>query len=303
MSFVKIVEVGPRDGLQNESAHLSAQIKFKLIEKLVNCQLKYIEVGAFVSERWVPQMANSHKVIEKINKSKILTKNNHYSVLVPNLQGLEKAIHYGIKEVSIFGSCTESFSQKNLNCSISESFKKFKKVMVLAKENKIKVRGYLSMAFGCAYEGKVQHSKTVSLLERMLDLGVYEVSLGDTIGVATPKQVQKVLRLIKKNSSLKKVSLHLHNTRGMALANVLKGLEMGVSVIDSSIGGLGGCPYAKGASGNLPTEELVYMLEGMGVQTGVDLQQLVKTKDWIQKHIGRQLPSQISLDKIKTSYL
>ena len=289
--MIKIVEVGPRDGLQNESTQLSYQAKAQFIEKLNKAGLNAIEAGAFVSPKWVPQMANTDKVVKTLLKSKKLKKTTKLPVLVPNLKGLGKAIDCGVKEVAIFGASSESFSQKNINCSIVESFKRFKEVIQLAKKNKIKVRGYISTSFGCPYEGKVAPTKVAKLIHQMLDLGVYEVSIGDTIGVATPKNVRDLLNKFDNKTLSSKIAMHFHDTRGTALANVLASLDYDVKTYDSSVGGLGGCPYAKGASGNLPTEDLIYMLNGMGLKTGVHLEELIRVAKWIEKKVGRQLPS------------
>jgi hydroxymethylglutaryl-CoA lyase len=206
---------------------------------------------------------------------------------------MEDALKTAIKEVAVFGACSETFSQKNINCSIAQSFERFAQVIQIAKKNRIRVRGYLSTAFGCPYEGKVPQERVVRLVEKMMKLGVFEVSIGDTIGVGTPKQVRKLLKKLHNNVGLRKVAMHMHDTRGTALANVLASLDLGVRTFDSSVGGLGGCPYAAGALGNLATEDLVYMLEGMGVKTGVDIGQLIQTKRWIEKRVGRELPSHV----------
>ena len=293
MKSVHIVEVGARDGLQNEKKILTVPTRVEFIKKLSSAGLQRIEAGAFVSPKWVPQMVHTDKVLKKIRGSK------RYSVLVPNERGMFQAIESGVKEVAIFGSCSDTFSKGNINRTIKESFRIFESVVRLAKRHKIRVRGYLSTSFGCPYEGSVSQAKVASLTQKILDMGVYEVSIGDTIGVATPRQVENLLKLfLKKGISLKKVALHLHDTRGVALANVLMGLRCGVNTFDSSLGGLGGCPYAQGASGNLATEDLVYMLHGMGFKTGVNLKKLTEIKPWIEKKVGRSLPS-----KVITAYL
>ena len=289
MKSIRIVEVGARDGLQNEGKSLTVETRVEFIKKLSSAGLKRIEVGAFVSPKWVPQMAHTEKVWEKIKGR------GQYSALVPNEKGMLRAMDSGIREVVIFGSCSESFSKKNINCTIKESFQSFEQVVRLARKNRIRVRGYLSVSFGCPYEGSVSRGKVASLTEKMLALGVYEVSIGDTIGVATPKQVEDLLKLFSKRGiSEKKLALHMHDTRGTALANVLMGLHYGIRTFDSSLGGLGGCPYAKGASGNLATEDLVYMLHGMGFKTEVDLKKLTQIKPWIEKKIGHALPSKVT---------
>ncbi len=281
MSRVKVVEVGPRDGLQNEVKNLTIVQKYKLIKKLEKANVKHIEVGAFVSPKWVPQMKGSRELINKLFLAK--KSGAAYSALVPNQVGFDHASQTKIKNIAIFAASSEKFSKKNINCSIADSFKRFNKVCILAKKDKIKVRAYLSTAFGCPYEGKVSVTKVVSLTKRLLKLGVYEVAISDTIGVATPADIFKVVsKLLSSEVDIKKIALHLHNTRGMALANILEAYKLGVRTFDSSIGGLGGCPYAKGASGNLATEDLVYMLNGMKVKTGISLNELIKIKKWIE---------------------
>lgn len=297
-SKISIVEVGARDGLQNESALLSAKQKVQMIEALSKAGLKRIEVGAFVSPKWVPQMAETDKVVSQLKAKQESKVFKQYSVLVPNVKGMELALKSGVKEVAIFGACSESFSQKNINCSIDESFKRFADVLALAKPNKIPVRGYLSTAFACPYDGATKVSKVVKLTERMLDLGVFEVSIGDTIGVATPKQVDKMLSSFKKASiPFSKIAMHMHNTRGTALANVLEGLNHGIRVFDTSVGGLGGCPYAQGATGNLATEDLVYMLEQMGLKTGIDLEALIRLRLSLEKQMNKTLPALVKSSK------
>lgn len=295
MSKIEIVEVGPRDGLQNESVNLSVEARFNFIKSLAQSGLKRIEAGAFVSPEWVPQMANSRELILEIyRRAKEFPKNMRFSALVPNLRGMNDALTTPIPEVAVFGACSESFSHKNINCSVKESLERFQQVTALAKKEKRKVRGYLSVAFGCPYEGKVSEQTVIALVQNFIKLGVYEVSVGDTIGVATPKQVRSLLMKLRRKVPLKKIAMHFHDTRGTALANVLASLEMGIKVFDSSFGGLGGCPYAGGASGNLATDDLVYMLHGMGYQTGVDLEKLLALAPSMQMEIGRKLPSRTS---------
>ena len=291
---LRIVEVGPRDGLQNEPITLSLSEKLKFIEKLVEAGLTNIEVGAFVSSKKIPQMADSDRLIKKLlqRSAKKQTRQIRFSALVPNQKGLELARPTGIQEVAVFGACSEKFSQRNINCSVKESFLRFEEVIKSAKKEKIKVRGYLSTAFGCPYEGHVPLKSVIKLTHRLFELGVYEVSIGDTIGVATPKQVRAFLDSLDTDIK-KKIAMHFHDTRGTALANVLASLDKGIKNFDSSLGSLGGCPYAKGSSGNLATEDLVYMLEGMGYKTGVDLKKLIAVTKWIEKKIGRSLPSHL----------
>jgi hydroxymethylglutaryl-CoA lyase len=294
VSEVQVVEVGPRDGLQNEARTLSVDERVAFIEHLAKSGLKRIEAGAFVSAKWVPQMDGSREVIDRIYKNKAKFPKVRFSALVPNVHGMKDALKTEIEEVAIFGGCSETFSHKNINCSIGESLERFQQVTALAKKNKRRVRGYLSVAFGCPYEGEVPEKKVIDLVQTYLKIGCYEVSIGDTIGVATPKQVRSLLTKLKKKTPLKKIAMHFHDTRGTALANVLASLELGVRVFDSSFGGLGGCPYAKGASGNLTTDDLVYMLHGMGFKTGVNLEALLTYSGLIQTQVGHKLPSRMA---------
>ncbi|MAV89985.1 MAG: hydroxymethylglutaryl-CoA lyase [Bdellovibrionaceae bacterium] len=293
MSRVQIQEVGPRDGLQNEDTQVSVSTKVKMITGLVDAGLKRIEVGAFVSPKWVPQMKGSEAVVKQCFQKIPKKRGLHFSALTPNFQGFERAKKSGIKEIAVFGAASESFSKKNINCTIKESFERFRQVIEPAKSEKMWVRGYLSVAFGCPYEGKVSEKKVIQLSERLLQLGVDEISIGDTIGVANPKQVKSLIQGLLKSIPKEKVAMHFHDTRGTALANVLESLNSGISIFDSSVGGLGGCPYAKGASGNLATEDLIYMLEGMGLKTGVDLSKLLKVSKMMEKTLKRKLPSKV----------
>lgn len=297
---VKIVEVGPRDGLQNENRILSPQEKLSFVKRLSKTGLKHIEFGAFVSPKWVPQMAGSDIVARGLAR---MNNNIVYSALVPNLIGLESALKYNVKHIAIFAAASETFSHKNINCSIEESFERFVPVMEVAKRKRIKVRGYLSTVFACPFEGAIKTKKVIDITKRLLALGCYEVSLGDTIGVATPKQVEDLLKGFKKSKvPFNKLAMHFHDTKGTALTNVLRSLDLGVRTFDSSIGGLGGCPYAPGALGNLATEDLVYMLDGMGYKTGVNLEKLVQTHRWTQEIIGRPLNSHVGLSGSKTYF-
>lgn len=292
---VQIVEVGARDGLQNEKMVVPIGERVRLIEKLASVGLKRIEAGAFVSPKWVPQMEDSVEVFRRLRShAPEIDGRVRLSALVPNPRGMEDALRAEVKEVAIFGACSESFSQRNINCTMEESLKRFSEVIAVAKKNKIRVRGYLSVALGCPYEGYVPEKRVVNLTEALLSMGVYEVSIGDTIGVATPRQVRILLEKLQRKVNLKKVALHLHDTRGTAIANVVQGLDMGVRVFDSSVGGLGGCPYAKGASGNLATEDLVYLLEGMGVRTGIDLKKLIELRDFVRDLVQHDLPGRVS---------
>lgn len=297
MAKVKIVEVGMRDGLQNEPAFLVPKDLQKMVQLLLKSGHRFIEAGSFVSPKWVPQMSGSKDLLTylvKKQKSGAIKKIVRFSALTPNLRGAEDAIACGVKEVAVFGAASEGFSQKNINCSIKESLTKFKEVIAYAKTNRVLVRGYISTVFACPYDGKTSALKVARLIDKYLDMGVYEVSLGDTIGAGTPKQVRDVLKHVRSMGVEKQIAMHFHDTRGTALANTLAGLDAGITNFDASIGGLGGCPYAKGASGNVATEDMVYMLESMGVKTGLSLPALVKTTKWLEEKLGHQLPSKIS---------
>lgn len=296
---VKITEVGPRDGLQNEKSVFTIAQRKSLMNDLLKAGVKHIEPGAFVSPVWVPRMAGSDKLHKQLCKSVFPKyKNIRATYLVPNAIGMQAAIDAGVKDVAIFASSTEAFAQRNTNCSIAESFERMTEVVSMAKKNKIKVRGYLSTVFGCPYEGKVSESKVLKVAEKMYDFGVYELSFGDTIGVANPKQVRGLTKKLQKLIPNEKIVMHFHDTRGMALANILASLDCGIKNFDSSIGGLGGCPYAEGATGNVATEDVVNMLHQMGVKTGLDLEQLVKTTRKLEKSMGRALPSKLSKIKL-----
>lgn len=291
--FIQVVEVGPRDGLQNEVVALSVADRLEMIHRLADSGVKRIEAGAFVSPKWVPQMQGSKELIQQLAREKF-PKGVRFSALVPNPKGMELALETPIREVAVFGACSEGFSRHNINCTIDESFERFREVIALARKRKIQVRGYLSTAFGCPYDGHVPEKRVVELVSRLLKMGVYEVSVGDTIGVATPKQVHSMLKKLKRRVPIKKIAMHLHDTRGTALANVLASLEEGVTVFDSSVGGIGGCPYAKGASGNVATDDLVYMLQGMGLKTGIDLAKLITIKPFLEGKMGRTLNSRVA---------
>ena len=287
---IKIVEVGPRDGLQNETEIIDLQVKVDLINRLSEAGLKVIEAGAFVSPKWVPQMANTADVYHAIKRYEGIS----YPALVPNDQGMEAALVLNVREVSIFASASEGFSQKNINCSIGESIKRFETVIKTAEEHKVKVRGYVSCALGCPYDGEVAPKAVAEVANRLYDMGCYEVSLGDTIGVGTPLKVQSMLGEVLKSIPDEALAVHFHDTYGQALANIYAALEMGISVVDSSVGGLGGCPYAKGASGNVATEDVLYMLHGMDIETGVDLDKVIETSCWIFKKLGRTPTSKVT---------
>lgn len=294
--FVTIVEMGLRDGLQNEKTILDTVTRVEFAKRLSDAGLKRIEIGAFVSPQWVPQMAGTAEVVNKVQtllQAKVISKKTEFSVLVPNERGMLDAIEQGVKEVAIFAACSESFSKKNINCSIDESFKRFVPVMLLAKKHKIKVRGYLSTCFGCPFEGRVPETKVIQLAKRMHKLGVYEISIGDTIGVANVGQVESLFAKLKKVIPAKKLAGHFHDTRGQALANILAAYKKGITVFDTSLGGLGGCPYAPGATGNVATEDVVYMFNGMGIKTGANLEKLVALNSWMTEKIQHPLPSKV----------
>ncbi len=287
---VRLVEVGPRDGLQNEPEQTSAAFRAELVNHLSGCGLKTIEVGSFVSPKWVPQMANTAEVLKNVARSDDVT----LVALVPNMIGMDAAVAASIDEIAIFSAASETFSQKNTNCSIDQSFDRFKPVAEKARELGIPVRGYVSCVLGCPYEGEVVAADVVPVVERLFQLGCYEVSLGDTIGVGTVTSTRNLLNAIAGSLELNSIAVHFHDTYGQALPNIAVALDRGVSVVDSSIGGLGGCPYARGASGNVATEDVVYMLDGMGVDSGVDLDDLVKVSEFVFSHLKRRPASRVA---------
>jgi len=281
---VRIVEVGPRDGLQNEKMEVPTKVKLELIERLADAGLPAVEATAFVSPKWVPQMADHTEVLEGIRRKPGVS----YPVLTPNLKGFQAAQAAGATEVAIFGAASEAFSKKNINCSIAESLERFRPVADAAKAARVKVRGYLSCVLGCPYEGDVAPQKVAEVAGALYDMGCYEVSLGDTIGVGTPGKTQRMIEAVAKRVPIERLAGHYHDTYGQALANIYASLELGVATFDSSVAGLGGCPYAKGASGNVATEDVVYMLHGLGIRTGVDLDKVVETGQWISAILGRE---------------
>ncbi|MHC1551360.1 hydroxymethylglutaryl-CoA lyase [Phyllobacterium sp. K27] len=290
MDDIRLVEVGPRDGLQNEAYPLSLADRVQMIKGLIDAGLRTIEAGSFVSPKWVPQMAGSAEVLRLIGRREGVS----FPMLVPNLKGFEAAREAGAEEIAIFASASESFSQRNINCSIDESFERFLPVLEEARDLGMRARGYVSCVLGCPYEGKVSLSSVVSAARRLHNMGCYEVSLGDTIGIGTPRAAAAMVRAVATEVPMTGIALHEHNTYGQALANILACLEEGVTVFDSSVGGLGGCPYAKGATGNVATEEVVFMLEGMGVRTGVDLPKLCNVAVRTATQLGRDPASPIS---------
>ena len=286
---VKIVEVGPRDGLQNEPTPVPADVKLTLIDKLVDAGHSVVEATSFVSPKWVPQMADASEVMSQLAERYVNADSPiNFPVLTPNLKGFEAAMAAGAKEVAIFGAASESFSQKNINCSIDESLTRFEGVMTAAKEAGIPVRGYVSCVMGCPYEGDIDVANVASVAGKLFDMGCYEISLGDTIGTGNPALTKRMLNAVSEMVPKSAIAVHFHDTYGMALANILAALEEDIRVIDSAVAGLGGCPYAKGASGNVATEDVVYMLDGMNMDTGVDLEKLVDAGDYISKFLKRE---------------
>lgn len=288
---VKIVEVGPRDGLQNESVNVPTSIKLQLIDMLADAGLGVIECGAFVSPKWVPQMADSGELYTRIIKRPGLS----YPMLVPNLKGLELALEAGVEEIALFSAASETFSQKNTNCSIAESIERFEQVMEKALAHNLKVRGYVSCVLGCPYEGEVSMEIVAELSQRMIELGCYEVSLGDTIGVGTAGKARQLIETVAGRVEISRLAAHFHDTYGQALANIHAALQCGVAVFDASIAGLGGCPYAKGATGNVATEDVVYLLDGMGIETGVEMDKLLDAGYFISEFLGRDPVSRAGL--------
>lgn len=287
---VRIVEVGPRDGLQNEKQAIPTVAKIQLIENLVDAGLTYIEAGSFVNPKWVPQMADSGEVFSGITRKPGVT----YAALTPNLQGYERAIAVNANEVAIFAAASEAFSQKNINCSISESIQRFETLINAAKAQHIPVRGYISCVAGCPYSGAVDVATVASIAKELLAMGCYEISLGDTIGVGTAGQIKHIIETLARDIPIEKIAAHMHDTYGQALANIYAALEMGVSVVDSSIAGLGGCPYAAGATGNIATEDVVYLLNGLGIEHGVNLEKLIHAGNTISAALNRPSNSKVA---------
>ncbi len=296
-SSVEIIEVGPRDGLQNEKKTLSVELRVELIERLAKAGLKKIEAGSFVSPKWVPQMADTDLVLDKLNGNQALIQDTgvRYATLTPNLKGLEGAIQHRAGEVAIFSAASESFTQKNINCSIKESLQRFDAIMAQARQINLPVRGYVSTIVGCPYEGDIDPQKVAEVAKHLYQMGCYEVSLGDTIGVGTPLTFKRMLEAVMKEVPVNKLAVHCHNTYGQALTNIYASLELGISKIDAAVAGLGGCPYAKGASGNIATEDVLFMLNGMNIPTGVNLDEVVEIGHWICNQLDRESQSKVGL--------
>ena len=287
---VKIVEVGPRDGLQNESQLVPSAVKVELIDRLGQAGLKAIEATAFVSPKWVPQMGDAAEVMANLPRRHGVS----YPVLVPNMKGFEQALAAGVEEVAVFAAASEAFSQKNINCSIAESLERFRPVAEAARQNGIRVRGYVSCVVGCPYQGAVQPAAVAEVAARLAEMGCYEISLGDTIGVGTPASIARMLDEVALLVPVERLAGHYHDTYGMALANIYASLGRGVAVFDASVAGLGGCPYAAGASGNVATEDVVYLMNGLGIETGVDLDRLVDAGAYICAELGRAPSSKVA---------
>ncbi|MCW5752498.1 MAG: hydroxymethylglutaryl-CoA lyase [Alphaproteobacteria bacterium] len=287
---VRIWEAGPRDGLQNEPGSVPTEVKVELIERLADCGLRFIEATSFVSPKWVPQMADNADVMARLARRPGVA----YQVLVPNLKGLEGAIAAGADHVGIFAAASESFSRRNINCSIAESLERFRPVAEAALARGIKVRGFVSCVAGCPFEGEIAPRAVAAVTSALLAMGCSDVGLGDTIGVGTPRKVQAMIAACLDVAPAERLGVHFHDTYGQALANILAALELGIGICDSSVAGLGGCPYAPGATGNVATEDVVYMLDGMGIETGIDLGRLVRTAWWISERLGREPVSRVA---------
>lgn len=285
-----MVEVGPRDGLQNEPGTVSTETKIELIDRLAEAGMPVVEAGSFVSPKWIPQMADSGEVLAGI----VRRPGTRYAALTPNRMGFDRALAAKADEVAVFAAASESFSQRNLNCSIDESFDRFAGVCEAAAAHDVPVRGYVSCVLGCPYEGEVRPAAVAAVAERLRGLGCYEISLGDTIGVGTPARAQEMVEAVSRVVPAENLAAHFHDTYGQALANILAVLERGIAVIDSSVAGLGGCPYAKGASGNVASEDVLYMLDGLGIATGVDLDALAAAGVFISRALGRRPASKVS---------
>ncbi len=294
---VKMVEVGPRDGLQNEAQTIPSAVKIDFINRLSETGLSVIETTSFVSPEWVPQLADHQAVFQGIQKKAGVS----YPVLVPNLTGLQNALAAGVKEIAVFTSPSQRFNEHNINCSVEESLERIAKIMAQAQKHQLRVRGYLSCVLGCPYEGKILPEKIALLAEQLFKLGCYEISLGDTIGVGTAQQAIMMIKKVAEKVPSEKLAVHFHDTYGQALANIYAALEIGITVIDSSVAGLGGCPYAKGASGNVASEDVLYLLNGLGIETGVDLNKLIQVGRFIAEQLGRKPQSKVNVASTKSN--
>ncbi len=294
-SAVKIVEVGVRDGLQNEKIAIPTETKIELIHKLISAGTKVIEATSFVSPKWVPQMGD-HQVIMEYLSTSLMNDNPSVSfpVLTPNIKGFENALKCGATEVAVFAAASESFSQKNINCSIDQSIDRFQPIFDQAQRENIKVRGYVSCVMGCPYDGEIPIDNVIKVAEKLYQSGSYEISLGDTIGVGTPGRTQQLIAAVAEVVPIDKIAVHFHDTYGQALANIYAALQMGISTVDSSVAGLGGCPYAKGASGNVASEDVVYMLNGLNISTGINLEHLIQAGDYISQFLNRENGSKVA---------
>ena len=288
--YVRLVEVGPRDGLQNEKQPIGIEDKVRLVDDLTAAGLEYVEVGSFVSPKWVPQMAGSAEVFARIRRNSDVT----YAALTPNLQGFEAAMRAGVREVAVFAAASEAFSQKNINCSIAESLERFVPVLDAAREQGIRVRGYVSCVLGCPYQGEVAPQQVASVARELFDMGCYEISLGDTIGTGTAGKARSLFEVVGRDIPRDKLAGHFHDTYGQALANIYASLLEGIHVFDSSVAGLGGCPYAKGASGNVASEDVLYLLDGLGIHTGIELDALINAGERICAVLGRANGSRVA---------
>ncbi|HSD59283.1 MAG TPA: hydroxymethylglutaryl-CoA lyase [Burkholderiales bacterium] len=287
---VKMVEVGPRDGLQNEAGLVTAAVKIELIQRLADAGLPVVEAGSFVSPKWVPQMADSAEVLRGVVRRPGVS----YPVLVPNMKGFEAALAAGAEEIAVFSAASETFSRKNTNCSIAEGLERFREVCEAAQRHGLRVRGYVSCALGCPYEGEVAPQAVSEVAARLAELGCHEVSLGDTIGVGTPGKTRAMIEAVSGKVPVEMLAGHFHDTYGQALANCYAALECGVAVLDSSVAGLGGCPYARGATGNVASEDVLFMLDGLGIETGVNLERLIEAGAFISGHLGREPASKVA---------
>jgi len=288
---VRIVEVGPRDGLQNETQPVPTEIKIELIDRLGAAGLPAVELTSFVSPRWVPQLADAEAVLAGVD----FRPGTDYPVLVPNMKGLERALASGVREIAVFTAASDSFNRHNINADIDESLERIAAVVAAARSADVKVRAYVSCVLGCPYEGDIAPGRVVDVSSRLLDLGCYEVSLGDTIGAGTPLLARRLVEAVAESVPLSRLAVHFHDTRGQALANILACLEVGVTTVDAAVAGLGGCPYARGATGNVATEDLVYMLHGMGIETGVDAEGLIEASLFISDALGRRPASKLGM--------